>query len=74
MIPKLIKWLKSDLNISLIKDDCRKLGVNFITAGVVGIFINHFVGDHLSTMVWAASSISIMGFSLTLFGVFKRGI
>jgi len=44
-----------------LREDMRKLGVNFLTAGIVGVFINHIVGDNINIMKTAAYSISILG-------------
>ena len=37
----MLKHLKERLNFDALKDDARKLGVNLITAGIIGLFITH---------------------------------
>jgi hypothetical protein len=78
-VPKVVKTLgnaffvRRFVPIVLVqKEDFRKIGINFITAGVVGVFINHYVGLDFSTMFWASLSITALGMlSLTL-GLLRR--
>lgn len=68
----LLERLESSIDLKALKEDFRKIGVNFITAGVVGVFINHYVGLNFSTMFWASLSITALGMlSLTL-GLLRR--
>lgn len=63
---KLTKYFKFEI----LKEELRKIGVNFITAGIVGVFINHFVGATFSTMFWASFSIVTMGVIFLAVGIF----
>lgn len=65
-LQKFIKYFK----LNFIQEELRKIGANFITTGIVGIFINHFVGTKLSTMFIAAFSIAVIGIFLLAFGSF----
>jgi len=68
----LLEHLERSVDLKALKKDFRKIGVNFITAGIVGIFINHYVGIDFSKMFWASLSITTLGmFSLTL-GLLRR--
>lgn len=58
----MLEWLERSINLEDLKDDFRKIGINFTTAGVVGVFINHPVGINL----WAMSSTTA---SLTTIGI-----
>lgn len=49
-ILNMLKSFKEYIRTDSLQDECKKIGVNFITAGVVGVFINHFVGTKFSTM------------------------
>ena len=39
----LLERLERSIDLKALKEDFRKIGINFITAGVVGVFINHYV-------------------------------
>lgn len=58
-------------DLAAAKEDCRKIGINFLTAGVVGVFIDHYVGSMLSTMFWASESIATLGVVFLAFGLWK---
>lgn len=68
----LLKRIEQLINVSFLKEDARKVGVNFITAGVVGVFINHFVGSHWSSMFWASLWITSIGFVLIFLGLIRE--
>lgn len=68
----LSEWLDKHINLEFLKEDFRKIGVNFVSAGIVGIFINHYIGSELSSMFSASASISILGFITLYFGVQRR--
>jgi hypothetical protein len=64
-----MKWFKH-CKRSYLKEDCRKLGVNLITAGFVGGFVTHI--DHmrpfvLILLVWLA----MFGAGLIFWGLYK---
>ena len=54
-----------------LKEEARKIGVNFITAGVVGVFVYHYVGSEPMSMFWASMSITAIGVTALYFGTRK---
>lgn len=69
----LLKRIKKHLDFSALKEELKKLGVNFITAGVVGVFIYHYVGTNLASMLWASGLITVLGFTCLCLGIRKTG-
>lgn len=69
----LIKLIRKFLNIKDLKEDFRKMGINFVTAGFVGVFINHFVGFKISAMLWTSLLMTLFGSILLLIGLITRG-
>lgn len=67
----LLKYIKRFIDSGAFKEDLRKIGINFITAGIVGIFINHYVGYKLSAMFWASAGITCMGILSMALGLSK---
>lgn len=67
----LLKFLKKYFKLSLLKDELRKIGVNFITAGGVGVFINHFVGTKFSVMFWTSFCVTLTGVIILMLGMIK---
>lgn len=54
-----------------VKDTLVKLGINFITAGMVGVFVNHIAGYDVNTMQLSAGLISYYGLALLILGLRK---
>lgn len=69
----MLKQIEKYLNVKALQEECRKIGVNFVTAGIVGVFIDHYVGSDPSTMFWTAVWITWVGAILLTLGLFKRG-
>ncbi len=69
----LLERIKKHIDFSALKEESRKIGVNFITAGVVGVFIYHYVGTNPVTMIWASEIITMLGCILLYFGIKKSG-
>lgn len=67
-----LKYIKRYFNLKALKEDLRKLAVNLMSAGIVGIYINHYVGTELSTMFWASVSIVISGGLLLALSIMRR--
>jgi hypothetical protein len=67
----LLEHLEKRINLSFLREEFRKIGGNFITAGMVGIFINHYVGLKLSTMFWSAFWVSLSGAAFLTIGLIK---
>lgn len=66
-----VKYIKKYIDSSALKEECKKMGVNFITAAVVGVFINHYVGTNLTNMLWTSELIGTFGCVLLYMGVKK---
>lgn len=64
--------IEKHISFLALKEELRKLGVNFITAGIVGIFIYHYVGTDPSSMFWACLIIVFLGNVALYFGVRKK--
>lgn len=58
------------LNEKLLKEGLRKLGINFITASVVGGFISH-VANMTPVDIALMISVGTIGLCLILFGIYK---
>lgn len=71
MFSRIKKFLKH-LDIALLKEELRKIGVNLITGGVVGIFINHFVGSNLTVLLWSAILIAFWGLICLVIGSYRK--
>lgn len=67
----LLKILEKNIYFNALQDEFRRIGVNFVTAGIVGVFINHFVGSQLSTMFWTAFWITVTGITFLAVGLIK---
>lgn len=67
-----LKIIEKFFKLGALQEEFRKIGGNFITAGVVGVFINHFVGTKFSTMFWASIWINWWGLVLLFIGIMQR--
>lgn len=68
---KLLHYLDKLVDFGFFREALRKLGINFITAGVIGVFINHIAGYDLNIMQSAAVFISLAGVICLALGLFK---
>ena len=68
----LLEQLERSIDLKALKEDFRKIGVNFITAGVVGVFINHYVGLDFWTMSLTSASLTIIGAIALYIGLRKN--
>lgn len=68
----MIKKILKHFDFSLFREDARKIGVNFITTGIAGVFINHIVGNKTSSMLYASISIAGYGTIFLLIGLYRR--
>jgi len=70
-IKVIIKHIEERLNLKFFKEDLRKLGVNLVTGGIIGLFITHIVG--VTFLVLTASLwVIIIGVITTYLGLRKR--
>ncbi len=69
MLLKNIGW---HLDLKAIQKDFRRLATNLMTAGIVGVYINHYVGTRFSTMFWASVSVTTFGAVLLIAGLLRR--
>jgi hypothetical protein len=68
----LIRDIGQVFDVVKLKKDSRKLGVNLITAGIAGTFLNHFEGIKVTPILW--STIWVIGLgSILLISGLKRG-
>lgn len=67
----LIERIEKLINLEALQEDFRKIGVNFITAGIVGVFINHYVGTTLSIMFWSSAWVTCTGVFFSILGLLK---
>ena len=65
-----MKQLLKSFNKKLLKEDFRKLGINLMTASVVGGFVTHAT-KMTSLGVMLISCMGIAGLMLVLFGLHK---
>jgi hypothetical protein len=57
----LLARLERAINLKALKEDFRKIGINFVTAGVVGVFVNHYVGLDFWTMSFTSALLTMIG-------------
>lgn len=69
----MIEQIKRHISFPVLKEEFRKIGVNFITGGIVGVFVYHYVGTDPLSMFWASTSITLIGSIALYFGVSNRG-
>jgi hypothetical protein len=62
----LLKRIEAKLDFKLLQEDLRKIGVTFITAGIVGIFMKELV--NLALSAWLV----MLGLSAWILGLYKR--
>ena len=62
-------YLNKFIDFAKAKDALVKLGINFITAGLVGVFINHMAGYDINTMWSAAILIGCFGLACLTLGL-----
>lgn len=58
----LLDYIKRRIDYLSLKDELKKIGVNLITAGVVGIFITHQIGT--STLASIGSCVVVFGLGI----------
>ncbi len=66
-----LKHIEKFIDISALKEEFKKMGTNFVTAGVVGVFMNHYTGVSLSSLFWASVSITGIGIVALYLGLRK---
>ncbi|WP_342220692.1 hypothetical protein [Rickettsiella endosymbiont of Miltochrista miniata] len=64
--------LERSIDLKALKEDFRKIGINFITAGVVGVFINHYVGIDFWTMSLTSAALTTTGIISLYLGLRKN--
>ena len=69
----MLKRIEKHVSFPALKDELRKIGVNFITAGIVGVFVYHYAGTNPLNMFWASVVITIAGSVTLYFGIRKKG-
>lgn len=69
----MLKRIETYISFPILRDELRKIGVNFITAGIVGVFIYHYVGTDPVTMFWASVTITTIGCVALYYGIRTQG-
>lgn len=72
MFEWLVNYVETRISLRFLKEDLRKLGVNFITAGIVGVFVNHIAGFDLYNMQITALAIASIGVICVMLGLRNR--
>jgi len=68
----MLERIEKRINLPALQEEFRKMGGNFVTAGIVGVFVNHYVGSDFSTMFFAASWIASIGLVFLTIGLMKK--
>lgn len=63
---------KFGFNCGALRKELRSIGANFITAGMVGIFINHYTGLKWSTVLYNFECVFTVGGIFLLLGLIQR--
>jgi hypothetical protein len=68
----LLKRIENRIDLNALREDIRKIGINLVTAGIAGVFINHLVGSELRSMMWASLSVTSFGLLAMCLGIMRR--
>jgi len=71
MLKLLFKYYDEFFASEKVRDVLIKLGINFVTAGIVGVFINRIAGSDATTMRLTAGLIAYFGLGLLILGLRK---
>lgn len=69
MLKLLLEYCAKFFTDEKVKDVFVKLGMNFVTAGIVGVFINRIAGSEVTTMRLTAGFITYFGMILLMLGL-----
>lgn len=67
----MLKLFKNYFDTHALKDDCRKLSINFITAGFVGAFFTNASSLRFPLFI-AALVVILTGVAILLLSLFRR--
>ncbi len=67
-----LERIENFINLASLREEVKKIGADFVTADIVVVFINHFVGSKFSSMFLACLWIRSIGLLCLFFGVAKR--
>lgn len=67
----LLTRIETLFNVAALREECKKMGSNFITAGIVGVFINHYVGTQIPVMLWSAGWVTFIGMLFLMIGTWN---
>ena len=68
----MLRRIMRHVDFHALQEDVRKVGVNFITAGIVGVFINHYVGNKSYIMFVSSSWVTAFGLVVLFAGLYRR--
>ncbi|MES2997827.1 MAG: hypothetical protein V4700_00680 [Pseudomonadota bacterium] len=68
----MLEWIEKALDLKALKEDFRKIGVNFITAGIVGVFINHYTGNNYAAIFLTSIALTSIGVVSLYLGLLRR--
>ena len=68
---EMFKNLENYFDMYSLKEDLRKIGISFITGGILGLFINHIIGLTIFAAL-AAIWIVIVGLICEFCGAYRR--
>lgn len=69
----MLRLIKEYFDFKIIQDECRKIGVNFITAGFVGLFFTNASNLKFS-LHFSVLTVIAMGLFILFCGVFRRKV
>ena len=67
----LLERIEKHISFEALKEDLRKIGINFVTAGTVGLFVTHIAGLTL-LVVGASIWVIITGLIASFLGLYRR--
>jgi len=66
----LLKRIEKHINLEFLKEDFRKIGINLITAGPIGLFVTHIVNP--TFVMWLGSAwVFVLG-AMILFWALRK--
>lgn len=64
--------IRNKLDVPMLREDCRKFGINMLTVGFVGGIVSHTSNITVLSFLFY-SMIGVVGLTFTIAGLIKRG-